>query len=74
MFSDGISRVINSDLSGCEGMAIKELQVNEWTWKEWSSLKSEQCPVLESLCGCPASASSDICDSRWVVLENSLFL
>lgn len=30
MFSGGISRVINSDgLSGCEGMEIKQLQVNE---------------------------------------------
>lgn len=58
MFSGGISGVINSDdLSGCEGMEIKELQVNECTfffklWREWNSLKSEQCPVLESFCSC----------------------
>lgn len=33
MLSDGISGVINADdLSGCEGMEMKELQVNECTF------------------------------------------
>lgn len=33
MFSGGVSGIINSDdLSGCEGMEIKELQINECTF------------------------------------------
>lgn len=57
MFNDGISRIINSDdLSGWEGMEIRELQVNECTFflsmERVEQFKVRTVPCAGGLCSC----------------------